>query len=327
MRSGVCVGNRTVPSAYLGWLSSILAPGPADQRQSSQAPSRDFVLGAATGYGVADIAPFVRSLRSVYQGEVALVVDEGAQLSEFLDAHGVEVIPTSPTPAWSPHPVMTRFAAFNHILSQRPDLGSVLLTDVRDVIFQSNPFHPEPGPLELFVEFEHKRLADHAFNRKHLRALVGEELTASIADRPCLCVGTIMGSRANVSRFCRTILMLGAIPRSHVGGAFGADQAACNLAAHLGLVEHEIVANYGRVATVGLTPSDQLAVRGGTILNPDGSASPIVHQYDRHPLLMNEIHARWGAGLERRERARPITIDHRAQKFRTSVLRRLPELR
>lgn len=288
----------------------------------------DFVLGAATGYDVADVAPFVRSLRAVYQGGVALVVDETPALLSFLQTHEVEAIPAAPASrAWSPHPVMTRFAVFDQVLTQRTHLRSVLLTDVRDVVFQSNPFDPAPGALELFVEFEGRQLGDHAFNYKHLRALVGDDLAATVAQRPCLCVGTVMGSRANISRLCRTILMLGAIPRSHLGGAFGADQAACNLAAHLGLVEHEVKANYGRVATVGLTPSDTLSISDGAILNPDGGVSAIVHQYDRHPHLMDAVHGRWGADIERRERVRPVTLDQRVEKLRNSVLRRLPELR
>lgn len=317
--------KRSPPSAYLGWLSSMIAPD--DQTSSSASTSGDFVLGAATGYGVADLAPFVRSLRAVYQGAAALIVDEASDLDRFLELHDIEAIRPSSSPAWSPHPVMARFAAFDRILAQRPGLGSVLITDVRDVVFQSGPFDPAPDVLELFVEFEGGRLDDHAFNQKHLRALVGDDLAATVAHRPCLCVGTVMGPREAVMRFCRTILMLAAIPRSHIGGAFGADQAACNLAAHLGLVEHQVRANYGRVATVGLTPADTLTVRDGMIVNPDGGVSAVVHQYDRHPHLMDAVHGRWGAGLERRERVRPATFDHRAGKLRNSVLRRLPEMR
>lgn len=322
--------KRSVPSAYLGWLSSIITSSPAPHAQTPRPASTagpDFVLGAATGYGVADIAPFVRSLRAVYEGSAALVVDQSSAMASFLEAHAIEAIPATPSPAWSPHPVMARFATFDQVLTQRPNLGSVLITDVRDVVFQSHPFKPAPDALELFIEFEGGRLGDHAFNRKHLRALVGDDLAATVAHRPCLCVGTVMGPRESVSRFCRTILMLAAIPRSHVGGAFGADQAACNLAAHLGLIEHEVRTNYGRVATIGLTASDMLAAREGVILNPDGSVSAIVHQYDRHPDLMDAVHGRWSAGLERRERVRPVTLDDRAGKLRNSVLRRLPELR
>ncbi|MFN3668785.1 MAG: hypothetical protein ACK4VY_05715 [Brevundimonas sp.] len=321
--------KRNVPSAYLGWLPSMLKPLPGTEAATTgDAESGNLVLGAATGYDVADVAPFVRSLRAVYRGAAALIVDDTPPLIEFLASHGVEAIPAAASSlSWSPHPVMARFAAFDHILNSRSACGSVLLTDVRDVVFQADPFEPPPARLELFVEFEGGRLGEHAFNTKHLRAMVGDDMAATVADRPCLCVGTVIGSKANVSRLCRTILMIGAIPRSQVGGAFGADQAACNLAAHLGLVEHEVKANYGRVATLGLTSSDALTVRDGLIVNPDGGVSALVHQYDRHPALMDMVHKHWGADLERRERSRPATLGGRAEKLRNSVLRRLPELR
>jgi hypothetical protein len=128
-------------------------------------------------------------------------------------------------------------------------------------------------------------------------------------------------------RFCRTLLMLASVPRSEIGGAFGADQAACNMAVHLGLIEGEIVPNYGRVATLGLTPSQDLRVIDGRIVNPDNSISPIVHQHDRHPVLAAAMHERWGGGMEHRERVRPKSSAERRRKLRDSFMRRLPELR
>ena len=76
-------------------------------------------------------------------------------------------------------------------------------------------------------------------------------LAAAVADRPCLCVGTLVGMRVEVARLSRLILSLAATPRSEIGGAFGADQAAFNLAVHQGLVSSSIRPNYGRVATLG----------------------------------------------------------------------------
>ena len=99
-----------------------------------------------------------------------------------------------------------------------------------------------------------------------------------------------MGPRREIVRFCRLVLMLAAIPRSEIGGAFGADQAACNIAVHMGLVEAEVRANYGRVATLGLTPGETLGFENGQVINPDGSISAIVHQHDRHPHLAEAVH-------------------------------------
>ncbi len=313
-------------SAYLGWLAAALAGKPA-HRADAVAASDDVVMGYATGYDAADVAPFVRSLRAVFDGPVVLVVDQNPELLAFLAENRIEAVPPEAAGVWSPHAVVARFAAFDRLLSERPEARNVLLTDVRDVVFQAAPFEPQPQGLEFFDEHADGVLGDHAFNMKYLRGVGGDAVARALADKACICVGTVMGPRAAMIRFCRTLLMLAAVPRSEIGGAFGADQAACNMAVHLGLIEGEIVPNYGRVATLGLTRGDALSVVDGRIVNPDGGVSPIVHQHDRHADLALAMHARWGGGLEHRERRRPKTLAERRRKLRDSVMRRLPELR
>ena len=140
-------------------------------------------------------------------------------------------------------------------------------------------------------------------------------------------MGTLVGTRVEVARLSRLILSLAATPRSEIGGAFGADQAAFNLAVHQGLVSSSIRPNYGRVATLGLTPGERLAFVDGRVVNPDGTASPIVHQHDRHPHLDAPVHARWGGGLEHRKRVRPKSAGQKWAKLKASLRRRTPELR
>lgn len=311
-------------SAYLGWLAAALGREKGASRTFTAATD-DLVLGYATGYDSHDIGPFVRSLRAVFDGAVALVVDDRPDVRALLEEHNVRALPAETVDGWAPHAVMARFAAFDRHLSDRPEARHVLLTDVRDILFQRPPFDPAPSGLEVFVEGD--ALADHAFNMKYLRALAGEGMARKLAMAPAICVGTVLGPRHDVMRFCRQILMLAAIPRSEIGGAFGADQAACNLAVHLGLVEAEVRENYGRVATVGLTPGEALSFENGEVVNPDGSVSPIVHQHDRHPHLAEAVHHRWGQGLEIRERVRPKGAAERGRKLRQSLMRRLPELR
>lgn len=312
-------------SAYLGWLAAAMLDGRG--KSAPAAATDDLILGYATGYDAADVAPFVRSLRAVFHGPVVLVVDQDPALLAFLAENRIEAVAPATVETWSPHPVVARFAAFDRLMSERPEARNVLLTDVRDVVFQAAPFEPQPKGLEFFNEYADGVLADHAFNMKYLRGVGGEAIARALADKPCVCVGTVMGPRDAMMRFCRTLLMLVAVPRSEIGGAFGADQAACNIAVHLGLIEGEIASNYGRVATLGLTQSENLRVTDGRIVNPDGSVSPVVHQHDRHPILAAAMHERWGGGMEHRERRRPKSSAERRRKLRDSLMRRLPELR
>lgn len=321
------MGPPAAKSAYLGWVSAAIA-GERGASPAIAAAEHDLILGYATGYEAADVAVFVRSLRAVYAGPVVLVTDQEPALLAFLAEHDVAPVPPARLPdgAWRPHPVMQRFAAFDRLMSERPWARSVLMTDVRDVVFQAPPFDPPPLKSEFFVEYD-GGLKGHAFNMKYLRGVGGEDVARALADKPCVCVGTVMGPRESMIRFCRTLLMLAAIPRSEIGGAFGADQAACNIALHLGLVEGEASPNYGRIATIGLTPSADLSLADGRIVNPDGGISAIVHQYDRHPALMAAMHERWGRGFEVRERRRGKSLSERGRKLKESLARRLPELR
>lgn len=319
------MGHRATRSAYLSWLGAALAdPSPVSV---TPGPAHHLVLGYATGYDASDIAPFVRSLRRVFDGPVALVVDDRPCVMELLAKHDVEAVAPETHDGWAPHPVVGRFAAFDRILQRYPETRSVLLTDVRDVLFQSAPFQPAPERLELYVEYEDSVLADHAFNMKHIRAVAGETLARTLSSKPCVCVGTVMGPRDEISRFCRTLLMLSAVPRSEVGGAFGADQAACNLALHLGLLNAEIKSNYGRVATLGMTCPTRMKIENCQVINPDGSVSPIVHQHDRHPVLMQALQNQWCHGVEKRQRVRPRSLADKGRKLIASMRRRTPELR
>lgn len=320
------MGSPAAKSAYLGWVAAAIA-GERGASPTFAAGEHDLILGYATGYDAADVAVFVRSLRAVYGGAVVLVTDQEPELLAFLAEHGVDSVQAATGGAWRPHPVMQRFAAFDALMSARPWARNVLLTDVRDVVFQAPPFDPAPRTTEFYVEYD-GGLKGHAFNMKYLRGVGGEDVARALADRPCVCVGTVMGPRECMIRFCRTLLMLAAIPRSEIGGAFGADQAACNIVLHLGLVEGEVKANYGRIATVGLTPGEALSLDGmGRIVNPDGGVSPIVHQYDRHPALTAAMRDRWAQGFEMRERRRAKTLSERGRKLKDSLARRLPELR
>lgn len=321
------MASTAAKSAYLGWVAAAIA-GERGASPTFAAAEHDLILGYATGYDAADVAVFVRSLRAVYAGPVVLVTDQSPELLSFLAQHGVESVAPADAGggAWRPHPVMQRFAAFDALMSQRPWARAVLLTDVRDVVFQAPPFDPPPQKPEFYVEYE-GGLKGHAFNMKYLRGVGGEDVARALADKPCVCVGTVMGPRECMIRFCRTLLMLAAIPRSEIGGAFGADQAACNIALHLGLVEGEARANYGRIATIGMTPGEALSVRDGRIVNPDGGVSPVVHQYDRHPALFQAMCERWGGGYQTRQRRQSKTLSQRGRKLRDSLARRLPELR
>ena len=314
-------------SAYLEWLARQL-----DSRKPQVAAARgafgpDLVIGYATGYGVGPLAPFVRSLRAHFDGRIALYVDRWRPgVDAFLADHGVDRLTPGDCRSWKPHATVGRFGAYLSGLQNYPHARYVLMSDVRDVVFQGPPLSGPVGGLEFFPEDGGDRIADDAHNHRWLKRLFGK-IAEQLSDRACLCAGTIVGRRADIERLCRILLFLSAIPRSGVGGAFGADQAAFNLAAYLGLCEGALRPNFARVATVQHTPAGQLVWDGEKVLNPDGSVSPILHKYDRHPEIAAALIRRWAADLPPEPPRRGLDLSHFMAHASRGVAKRLPEIR
>lgn len=312
-------------STYLSWLARLDAPG---EFVSSDDVAGDLVLGYAIGYGRAETEAFVRSLRAVHAGPVALFVDADPVFRAWLAEQRVEALDVDATDGWKPLPVVARFADYVRLLEARPGLRHVLLSDVRDVVFQSDPFALPVRGVEVFTEDETHLLGQNRFHAKYLRALVGDAVAEGLAGHPCLCAGTIVGPAAEMARLCRLILTLCAIPRSRVGGGFGVDQAALELAVHRRLIPAEIQPNHGRVATIGANAEGiGVGIADGLIVNPDGSASAIVHQYDRHPELMALVRERWASDAPDRIRTGPQGLARMRAKLRGTLARYLPEAR
>lgn len=314
-------------SSYLRWLSTQVSPDIAGLGPPL-ASHQTYVIGQATGYTVSQIAPFVRSLRAHFEGAVILVVDDDPAVLAFMEQNGVQAVSVEPDNEWSPHVVVSRIAVFDRLLANVPATASALLTDVRDVVFQGDPLSERPTTVEAFDEQDSGcTFADHSLNRKYVTALVGSDLCETLNMRSGLCVGTVAGPVGLLRNLCRIILMLCAIPRSELGGAFGADQAAFNLAIHLGLIDASVEKNFSRVATVGVIDAAKLPVVNGQITNPDGSVSPVVHQYDRHPHLIRHINETWDVTTILRPRRHDRRFRSQVRKLEESIKKRVPTAR
>lgn len=310
-------------SPYLTWAADMFEAGPPVDSASVE---RGWVMGLAMNYPAEALAGFVKSLRAHFQGRATLVVSDDPEVLALLRVHAIEAV-VAPAPArWTPHFVVERFGLFARWLAAAPAETPVLLTDVRDVVFQGPPFQPPLADIEAFPEGEQVLFAEHAFNVRYAEALVGRALSAKLDPFRPLCVGTIVGRAGPVLALLRTMLLLMAIPRSGRGGAFGADQAAFNLAIHLGLVEAEVRRNYSRVSTLGWPDSAGASAReDGVIVNPDGTISPIVHQYDRRADLAEAVARRWG--VQPVVRIGRISLRDRWIKAVNSLRKRLPDVR
>lgn len=176
---------------------------------------------------------------------------------------------------------------YQFLREHAPEADEVLLTDLRDVVFQRDPFAAAVDGLELFLEDDRSRLGEDPFNRRWINNLYGAARLQALTDYPTSCSGTTVGGRAAILDYLAQ--MSGAIQwrRRPLGSH---DQGV-----HNGLLRGghfpagKVVRNgYGRVLTMGLMSSIH-ETADGVILNEDGTVPSVLHQYDRHPALATRL--------------------------------------
>jgi hypothetical protein len=183
---------------------------------------------------------------------------------------------------------LRHFVYRNYLKENHHDL--VLLSDVRDVLFQDDPFaDPLRAELEICLEAKRLPIGECPYNQFFLNALYGTQAAQSLADKPIACAGTVRGTSDGVKRYLiRTTQHIEQLWRP-IGMC---DQGMHNYLYWTGALEPAAVYEngHGPVYTAG----NELSVftDAGFVRNDDGSIPAIVHQYDRHPALaLQMLHA------------------------------------
>lgn len=266
---------------------------------------RDLVMGLALGYGPAELAPFLGSLRGTgYAGDIWLLTGavSGATRA-FLAAHAARALPFT---AIRTMPMSMNSARMHRYLDalaeaalNAPDAalpGRVLLADTRDVVFQSDPFAALGASRLRFHLEEPPALGASPVNRDWLARALGPAAVAELGGHPVACAGTLLGTAEGVFDYlCVMARMLTEVPPEHRHS--GVDQAIHNAILWRGLVAGaEAIPNGRDVLTVPPDGLGRLAsLDGPWIRNGDGTLSPIVHQYDRDAAARAALAARHAA--------------------------------
>ena len=180
-----------------------------------------------------------------------------------------------------------RYAHYYEILQRTPDTDQVLLTDVRDVLFQSDPFTPPAQQLEVFLEEPGLTIGSEPFNRRWIHNLYGADELAAIGGLTASCSGTVAGPRDAVLNYLKEMSEAIMTRRRPLGSH---DQGVHNhLLRHDRFPHARIVPNgYGRVLTMGGMRQVRRDAEGRA-LNHDGTVPAVIHQYDRHPTIAGQL--------------------------------------
>jgi len=296
---------------------------------------KDLILATSFGYTYEQLRPFLCSLKETgFDGEIVLFIgNTNSATKERLRAEGVQLIPffypykrahkmRNPLyRAWpwvrgffagiekpetlarlsAPfHNISTlRYLLYHRFLKSRPDqYRAIFLTDLRDVCFQRSPFvEAQPKMLRFYVEEPPFTVGACPNNSRWIREFFGEEALREIGANPIICSGTTLGDYRSIidylERFILTFRRALSIMR------VGADQGIHNYLARTELASVITLCpnRESEVLTMGLMPRDEECARNarGQLVDPQGTPYAVLHQFDRHEALNQEILARYRA--------------------------------
>ncbi|MDB5545695.1 MAG: hypothetical protein JWO64_2844 [Hyphomicrobiales bacterium] len=297
------VAHRTWRRPF--WTTGAFAQNGAAFARLQETPATTtlappLILGLVANYTAAQLAPFVKSLRaSGYKGQVVFLT---ANLSDdthaFLNDAGVEALSFDPA-LYAPYHIQNArwFFYLDYLMSRLRD-GSlprqIMFTDVRDVVFQDDPFRGRAGGLEIFYENDQPRLGQCAVNAKWLRTCFGELVARELAAFNISCSGTVIGDGPSALHYLIQMWNVLALLSDEAAASI-ADQAVHNFVVHRGLVEDVRHRRNGdHIYTLHYVGQQAVLIDGeGVICAPGDGICPVVHQYDRHPALAEAVRAKY----------------------------------
>jgi hypothetical protein len=183
-------------------------------------------------------------------------------------------------------PYVGRFLRFFRFLSSSGGrYANVMVTDVRDVFFQGDPFGFDlRDSLNCFLEHESYSLGTQKYNREWLRAAYGEGVLDDLGEKPISCSGVTIGPREAMLEYLRA--MSRELLRLKTQ-TIGIDQGVHNYVVYSGQLSHVRLLRNGEgpVLTLALVPPPEV----DALLNEGGLTANVLHQYNHHPDLASKL--------------------------------------
>lgn len=187
------------------------------------------------------------------------------------------------------HPVVSRYTYYLRFLRSRPGrYRRVMLSDVRDVVFQADPLaNLPPAPLVCALETDRVRIGTEPSNSAWVRRFYGQPALDRLASHRVSCAGTTFGTAAGVVTYLKAMVreVVGIADRGV--GEFGPDQTAHNRLIWSGELPGVTTTENGGglVFTAQGEDISRFRITDGVLLAHDGQPVAVVHMYDRVPDL------------------------------------------
>lgn len=286
---------------------------------------KDIVIGAITGYDWDKIKCWVNSLEaSGFDGlKVMICYNVSYEVCEKLTEKGFTIFGFQRNdkemkleyPKTHFNICLERFTHFWYFLNKLPNkeqYRNIITTDVRDVIFQTNPsewLEKNLGDKQINVGSECIQYKNEEWNKQNMYLSFGPLIAEQMQDNLVYNAGVIAGKFDTFLDFCNNIFLSSGAAPQHVPGGGGPDQAAMNVL--LQMKPYKDITNFAKsedgwaaqLAVMGdprkieqlkeFITEPLCEIRDGYVYTSKGDKYCIVHQYDRDPVLTSEIEKRY----------------------------------
>jgi len=201
---------------------------------------------------------------------IAKKTSEEAFLNDFINSYAI---------------LSARNAFYYKFLKQKK-YANILLADIRDVVFQRDPFEDYHGTLSGFQEA--LTIKEESYNSFWIKLAFGIETLERIGDNKICCAGTIMGSYEGIMNYLECFLET-YIQHEIPTNIFGIDQGVFNYIINSDKLKGvDINENGPRVLTISQQTLSDIKYQDGKLYFK-GHLPAVVHQYDRFPELVSYL--------------------------------------
>lgn len=250
---------------------------------------KNLILSMAVGNcsTIESVEVFLKSLRKYYDGDVCFVVDnKDVEFVGFLKKHNVFVYYTSEKV--DRKNIMQKRCEFviSLLNNEFNYYDNVIISDVRDVVVQSNPFDHLSGS-KLDLAAENKTIVEcPSWNSKWIREMYGEEVFQRIKNKTIVNGGVFGGKTQAILDLFEMLYK----EYQRFGDLF-TDQGSLNYFYSTGILDDVTAHKTGSnlFATIGFSLGPCSVNDEGILVCEDGVVPAMIHQYDRHSDTMKKL--------------------------------------
>ena len=272
---------------------------------------KDLIIGAFKNYNFNTIKPWIQSINECgFDGDKVIIsINSSVDTNKKLEESGFRVI--SKTSGGNMMFHMERFShIYDYLKINSEKYRYVITTDVRDVIFQTDPFVYVENVLQnsnkhIIAVSESIKIKNEPWNKDNIIKSFGQYFYDDVAEQDVYNVGTLAGDVDHIRDLCGMLFQL-----SYNRADWVADQASYNILLNWKPytdITHYSTLNDAFTCNLHVTHKpEQMALFGPHLLEPrpifvdgvmlDGENKKpfcIVHQYDRVPELVKFVQEKY----------------------------------